>query len=306
MAERANTFFRKKPINDPRSRLDIYGGFSPRFLFIDGRLQVAVPVIYCYTDSQWADQAFNDHAIQRLGGRKMLYFFGPQMYPIKFQRRTRKTIREQNFCPEGTQITENVFDWTVRKAGPAPGGRRLDPGSAAIQYKNSGNDEERYGALSLCKLMLNNDDPLVASSRRDHQRTPQQRIESATAVIKTFLAGLSLSGVALKIGSTPRSLPARHFNYPEIRFGNGRVLRASEIPRNGEVSLRDLARTRAALLEDRNAGFAILSDLDDQVLIAPRSLGVPVVNDLKSRIRPCFLSYPEALHPSVGSLQRRE
>jgi hypothetical protein len=280
-----NTFFRKKPVSDdPHRRLDVYGGFSPRFLFVDGRLHVALPVIYCYTDALWADQAFDNHAIQRLGGRKMLYHFGPRMYPIKFQRRTGKTIHQQIFCPEGSNITANVFDWTVQKAGSAPGGRRLDAGSAAIQYKNAGNDEERYGALSLCKLVLNNDDARVASSRREHQRTPKQRIESASGVIRNFLAGLSLSGSRLKISSVPRSSPAKHFNYPEIRFGKGRVVRVSEIPRNGDVALKDLPRTRAALLEDKSAGFAVLSDLDDQVLIAPRSLGVPVVNDLKSRI----------------------
>src|SRR5688500_13265132 len=43
-----NTFFRKKPVNDdPRRTFDIYGGFSPRFLFVEGRLHIAVPVLYC-------------------------------------------------------------------------------------------------------------------------------------------------------------------------------------------------------------------------------------------------------------------
>lgn len=281
-----NTFFRKKAVNndDSRRSFDIYGGFSPRFLFIEGRLHIAVPVIYCYTDSQWADRAFDNSTIQRLGGRKMLYHFGPQIYPVKFQRRTGKTLRAQQFCPEGANATANVFDWTVEKAGAAPAGRRLDPDSPAIQYRNVGNEEERYGALSLCKLMLNNDDPRVARSRREHQRTPRQRIESATGVVNAFLAGMSLSGVTLKLGSVPRSAPTKHFDYPEIRFGNGRVLRVSKTPQNGSISLKELARTRAALLEDKNVGFAVLSELDDQVLIAPRSLSVPVVNDLKSRI----------------------
>lgn len=281
-----NTFFRKKPVNHENSRrsFDIHGGFSPRFLFVEGRLHIAVPVIYCYTDSQWADRAFDNHTIQRLGGRKMLYHFGPQVYPVKFQKRTGKTLRVQQFCPEGTNTTANVYDWTVEKAGQAPAGRQLDPDSPAIQYRNVGNEEERYGALSLCKLMLSNDDPRIARSRREHQRNPKQRIETATAIVKTFLAGLSLSGVALKFDSVPRSAPAKNFDYPEIRFGNGRVMRVSKTPDNGSVLLRNLARTRAAMLEDKNVGFAVLSELDDQVLIAPRSLSVAVVNDLKSRI----------------------
>jgi hypothetical protein len=208
-----NTFFRKKPVNgaDARRSFDIYGGFSPRFLFVEGRLHIAVPVIYCYTDSQWADKAFDDRTIRRLGGKKMLYHFGPQVYPVKFQKRTGKTIREQLFNPEGTNKTAYVYDWTVEKAGQSPAGYPLDPNSPAIQYRNVGNEEERYGALSLCKLMLSNDDQRVARSRREHQRNPRERIESATGIVKAFLAGLSLSGIALKIDAVPRSAPAKHF-----------------------------------------------------------------------------------------------
>ena len=289
----SNTFFRKRPVNvnEARRSFDIYGGFSPRFLFVGGLLHIAVPVIYCYTDSQWADQAFDNQAIQRLGGRKMLYHFGAQVYPVKFQKRTGKTLRAQQFCPEGTNTTANVYDWTVEKAGQVPAGRQLDPDSPAIQYRNVGNEEERYGALSLCKLMLNNDDPRVARSRREHQRNPKQRIDSATGIVKTFFAGLSLSGVALKFGTVPRSAPAKHFAYPEIRFGNGRVMRVSRTPNRDSVLLKDLARTRAAMLEDKNVGFAVLSELDDQVLIAPRSLGVAVLNDLKSRVEVLVSSF---------------
>ncbi|HTV40744.1 MAG TPA: hypothetical protein VMF08_09225 [Candidatus Sulfotelmatobacter sp.] len=281
-----NTFFRKKAVNndDARRQFDIYGGFSPRFLFIEGLLHIAVPVIYCYTDAQWADKAFDERTIQRLGGRRMLYHFGPQIYPVKFQKRTGKSLRAQQFSAEGSNKISNVFDWTVERAGEAPAGRRLDPDSMAIQYRNVGNEEERYGALSLCKLMLNNDDSRVARSRREHQRTPRQRIERATGIVSNFLTGVRLSGVNLKFSSALRSATAKHFGYPEIRFGNGRVLRVSKTPNNGSVLLKDLARTRAAMLEDKNVGFAVLSELDDQVLIAPRSLRVDVVNDLKSRI----------------------
>jgi hypothetical protein len=109
--------------------------------------------------------------------------------------------------------------------------------------------------------------------------------------VKTFLAGLSLSGVTLKFGTVPRSAPAKHFDYPEIRFGNGRVMRVSKTPNNDRVLLRDLARTRLAMLEDKNIGFAVLSELDDQVLVAPRSLSVAVLNDLKSRIEVMVSSF---------------
>jgi hypothetical protein len=282
----SNTFLRKRPVNVDglRRDFDVYGGFSPRFVFVNGLLHVAVPVVYCYTDSRWADEAFDNREIQRLAGRRMLYHFGPQLYPVKFQKRTGKTLRMQQFCPEGTNTIANVYDWTVEKLGHAPTGRQLDPDSPAIQYRNVGNEEERYGALSLCKLMLSNDDPRVARSRREYQRNPKQRIESANGIVKTILTGLSLSGTVLKFDTGPRHAAAKHFDYPEIRFGNGRVMHVSRTPTSGSVLLKDLPRTRVAMLEDEKVGFAVLSELDDQVLIAPRSLSVAVLNDLKCRI----------------------
>ena len=281
-----NTFFQKAPVNsrDRARSIDAYGGFSPRFLFVDDRLHVSVPVIYSYTDCRWADDAFDEGEIRKLGGRKMLYHFGNRLFPIKFQRRTGKSIKEQDFVAEGVAGAAYVYDWTVRKVGNSPSGRLLDPNSPAIRYKNVGNEQERFGALSLCKLMLNNEDPRVASSKREHQRTPNQRIEASNGVVGRFLAGIRLGAIDLKIDTKPRRTSGKQFGYPPIQFGKGTILCVGDNRRNGEIPLRDLANTRSEFLEDDRVGFAVLSDLDDQILVAPRSLGKAVLEDLKSRI----------------------
>ena len=282
-----NTFFVKKPANgDNREReFDVYGGFSPRFVLVEGALHVAVPVQYFCTEARWADRAFTEKELQRLGGRRMLYHFGDQVYPVKFQRRTGKSIKDQPFCSDDGKINSNVFDWTVSKAGAEPAGRKLDPASPAIRYRNIGNDKERFGALALCKLILNSEDPRVAASRRERQRTPQERIDSATGIVKKYLTGLRLGGAELKISPEPRRRPAgKRFEYPAIRLGNGRVLRTGWDDRDGKVLMKDLGRTRGRLLEDRAVGLAVLSDLEDQVLMIPRSLGIPIANDVKARV----------------------
>jgi len=281
-----NTFFRKAPVNvgDRYRRIDIYGGFSPRFLFVDDGLHVAVPVVYSYTDSRWADGAFDEREIRKLGGRKMLYHFGNRLFPIKFQRRTGRSIKEQDFIPEDRKEVAHVYDWTVGKVGDSPAGRLLNPESAAIRYKHFGNEQERFGALSLCKLMLNNDDPRVAASKREHQRTPTQRIDASNGIVSRFLSGICLGSVELKIHSQPRSTAAKRFGYPAIQFGKGTVLRVGNNGRSGEIPLQDLASARGELLENDSAGFAVLSELDDQILIAPRSLGEPIMADLKARV----------------------
>jgi len=207
------------------------------------------------------------------------------VYPVKFQRRTGKSIKDQPFCSDDGKINSNVFDWTVSKAGAEPAGRKLDPASPAIRYRNIGNDKERFGALALCKLILNSEDPRVAASRRERQRTPQERIDSATGIVKKYLTGLRLGGAELKISPEPRRRPAgKRFEYPAIRLGNGRVLRTGWDDRDGKVLMKDLGRTRGRLLEDRAVGLAVLSDLEDQVLMIPRSLGIPIANDVKARV----------------------
>src|SRR5205814_3840196 len=126
------------------------------------------------------------------------------------------------------------------------------------------------------KMILHNEDPRVASSRREHQRTPEQRIESATAIVKRYLSGLTLAGSELKIGPAPRRRPGKRFDYPTIRLGNSHVLKVGDNSHDGEIPLNELARTRGRLLEDKGVGLAILSELDDQILIVPRSLGIPI------------------------------
>lgn len=281
-----NTFFSKRPVNanDQRRRMDVYGGFSPRFVMVQGTLHLSVPVIYCYADSRWADDAFDDREIQRLGGRKMLYHYGSQMFPIKFQRRTGKSIHDQEFIAEGSSKVAHVFDWTREKVGPRPGGRPLNPSSPAIRYKNLGNDQERFGALSLCKLMLTNDDPRVAASRRDHQRMPDDRIEASSRVVERYFAKLTLSGCALKLGTAPRTNHPKRFCYPAIQLGKGKVLRVDENHHRGDVPLKELAAVRARLIEDQNVGFAVVSEMDDQILLLPRSLNDSLAKDLKARI----------------------
>lgn len=282
-----NTFFAKRPVNaeDPKRETDIYGGFSPRFLFVNGRLHISVPVQYFYTDAVWADRAFNERELQRLGGRRMLYHFGRQIYPVKFQGRTGKTIREQTFVPEDSDVKANVFDWTVKKAGAEPvAGQPLEPTSPAIRYRNVGNDKPRFGALSLCKLILRNEDHRVRACRRDHQRSPQERFDNAGQIVKKYLSGLNLGGVGLRISASPRRLAAKSFECPTIRLGNGRLLSVGRNAKAGEVAIEEFGKTRGRLVEDKNVGLAVLSGLEDQAFIVPGSLGVPLVNDAKARI----------------------
>ncbi len=132
--------------------------------------------------------------------------------------------------------------------------------------------------------MLNTEDPRVASSKREHQRTPNQRIEASNGVVTRFLAGIRFGTVDLKIDPRPRRTTGKRFGYPSIQFSEGTILRVGDNRRNGEIPLRDLANTRSEFLEDDRVGFAVLSDLDDQILVAPRSLGKAVLEDLKSRI----------------------
>ena len=55
-----NTFFVKKPVNGENAerQFDVYGGFSPRFLLVEGMLHVAVPVQYFLYGSAMGGQGF--------------------------------------------------------------------------------------------------------------------------------------------------------------------------------------------------------------------------------------------------------
>ena len=284
------SYFHRQPLNnkDHDREVDIFDGFSLRLGARNGRLCVWVKLQRCYVESKWMPDAYNEHEMQeKLRMRRVLYHFGHRWYPVQILGPTGKTISQQRFIPNGTGNAISVFDYTKQVVGGAKAPAwivSLDRESPAITYQNSGNKQKRYGAATLCKVMLSTEDPRVSRLHNYSIRPPDKRIAQIRRVVQKYLQNCSLEGHSIEVSSEPVRLNRRVFAVPAQEFGQGRALRVGRNSSKGQIRLQDLGRKRMELLLDPNGGVAVSNPLDAQYLIVPASQARSIVEDFQKRL----------------------
>ncbi len=284
------SYFHRQPLNnkDHDREVDIFDGFSLRLGARNGKLCVWVKLQRCYVESIWMPDAYNEHEMQeKLRMRRVLYHFGHRWYPVQILGSTGKTISQQRFIPNGTGNAISVFDYTKQ----AVGGPRapawivsLDRKSPAIMYQNPGNKQKRYGAATLCKVMLSTEDSRVSRLHNYSIRPPDKRIAQIRRVVQKYLQNCSLEGHSIEVSSEPVRVNRRVFAVPAQEFGQGRALRVGRNSSKGEIRLQDLGRKRMELLLDPNGGVAVSNPLDAQYLIVPACQERSIVEDFQKRL----------------------
>ena len=280
----------RRPINfrDDTRAVDVYRGFGLRLGYREGELCLWVKLTHRYVESAWLPDAHDEGEIrQDLQMRYALYHYGNRWYPVQLMGPTGKSIAEQRFMPEGAAQPISVFDYTIGQVGGrnAPAWiESLDPSSAAITYRSPGNEKKRYGAASLCKLMLQTEDPRVGGLHRLSILDPDRRFAEMKKVMESFFQNCSYENSAVRVSTEPVVVPRRVFEVPAQEFGQGRILRVGRDEAAGEIKLRDLGRKRFEMLLDPNGGVAVTSALDAQYLLVPESQERQIAEDFQDRL----------------------
>ena len=280
----------RRPMNlrDDNREIDVYRGFGLRLAFREGQLCLWVKLTHRYVESAWLPDAHDDAAIrQDLQMRFALYHYGNRWYPVQLMGPTGKSIVDQRFMPEGAAEPISVFDYTVNQVGgrnAPPWIESLDPNSAAITYRSPGNEKKRYGAASLCKLMLATEDSRVSNLHRLSILDPVRRFGEMRHVIETFFGDAAYEGTPLRVSTDAAVVPRRVFAVPVQEFGQGRILRVGRNESAGEGKLQDLGRKRFEMLLDPSGGVAVTSALDAQYLLVPESQERQIVEDFQDRL----------------------
>jgi hypothetical protein len=212
--------------------------------------------------------------------RHMLYHFGNRLYPVQLLSVTGKNIDEQKFTPQNAEPT-TVYEYTMKNTGAHPPQwiTTLNPSTPAITYRNPGNEQRRYGAAALCKLLLKTDD---AATRNFHSLSilrPDKRMERTQSVIRRYLHKGMFNGTLIKISDSPLEKNRKAFPVPAQLFGQGKVL---DVKKNG-IPLSDLGKTRLRFLQNPSIGGLITRGFNAQYLLAPSSLKRAIVEDFKDR-----------------------
>jgi hypothetical protein len=285
-----STYLRRKPINyknDDRE-VDVYGGFGLHLGLAHGKLVLWIKLTHRYVESSWLPDAYDEHQIRELlKMRHALYHYGNKWFRVQLLGVTGKSIDQQRFIPDGTDESISIYDYTLREVGgnkAPPWIESLSPTAGAITYQYPGNQKKRYGAASLCKLLLATEDPRVSAVHRFSVKSPDVRFEEHRAIVETFLQNASFQGESVRIGHSATCVRRRVFPVPAQEFGQGQVLRVGHDAGAGEIRVKDIGRKRMELLLDPNGGVAVTSPLDAQYLIVPESQERRIAEDFQSRL----------------------
>jgi len=216
--------------------------------------------------------------------RHLLYHFGYDWYVVQLLDLLTVSVAAAQFVVDGTQTPTNVFDYTRTKTqhNSPPWVTALDPNSPAIRYQTPGNSRKRFGAVALCKLLLNTDDPCVRLLHRRSIKPPQERFDLSRQIVMRCLSDGTFGTTPIEISAETYAVQPKLFHIPALEFGQGQILHVGTGP--GRIPLRDFARSRLDHLLDSAAGFAVTSPLDVQHLLVPLSLERQVTTDFKKRI----------------------
>lgn len=285
------SWFEKAPLDGLGSaELDLYPGFNWRVVATgDNRLHLALDCSTRYVERAWMVDRYDAEALRALERRHVLYHFGDRWFPVQFWGLTGEPIGAQRFQPPGGDAID-VYTYTLRQCGGDrnPRLRDLDPQDPAILFRYPRKEEQRFGALSLCKRLVRTDEP---AARALHGRTtlsPQDRRARIAATVEQYFAGGELGGQPIAIAPAPLQVERRIFPVPAFRFGRDYVLavergRRPPMATPGEtVGLADLGRRRLALLRSPAGPLTPPTDAA-HFLLQPLSLDRAINDDFADR-----------------------
>jgi hypothetical protein len=292
--------FSKRPLNghDQRATIDVYPGFGWNVVpHDDGRLFLAVDTTVRYIDRHWLTTTVANGAgdPQAYRWRHCVYHYGHQWYVIQIRSIAGLSIAEQYFAPGSSEDVVSVFDYTKAAwaAHPVPWIHDLDPTSPAIVYRNPGKDQDRYGALALCKLTRSTAEAEAAGLHRRAILDPAERVARVSDVVARYFQGARLAGQPVHVTPELLEVEPRAFAVPALRFGHDRVLAVATgdqataslpaLPVTDRTPLQQLGQRRLQLVRDRQAGPLDMSPFDAQYLLVPQSVPRAIVEDFEQR-----------------------
>jgi hypothetical protein len=283
-----SAYFSKRPVNWKESarEVDVYEGFSFRLVRHDDRLFLALKLSHRYGENAWLVDRYGEVEIRALRMRHLLYHFGNAWFTVQLLGLTGESVADQKFQPHGGGPITNVFDYTREKAGRAPPNwvKALDAESPAILYRYPGNEQRRYGAAALCKLLLNTADPRVRGVHARSIIPPQKRFELLRDVALRHFSSARLGEVTVRVRPNALRMNGQRFDVPNQLFGNGRVLRVLSRTQDSGIELARLGQERMSHVLDPRCGLAVAAPFGSQYLFVPQSMARPAAEDFKDRL----------------------
>lgn len=271
--------YRKRSLNasDAGASVDVYPGFVWSVVAREGgQLALAVDTRARYVERIWLSERVSGGNLSTYYRRSCLYHFGHQWYLVQLWGKTGLSIAEQRFQVAATGEVADVYTYTRQRwaGNPPPWITALDPQGQAILYRQAGSEQERHGALALCKLTLTTAESDARGLHRQSIMEPVLRFQRVTAIVQEFFQDVRLGDQRVRIATAPLEVPRRVFALPAQRFGADRVVAVgpqTHATVTDAVTLEELGRRRLELVLDPSIGPLDDMPFDAQHIFLPES-----------------------------------
>ena len=276
--------------------LDLYEGFAIRVApHPEGGFGLIVDLRRKLISTLPLPELSQREKVNALKGRSCLYKMGYWWYEISLDGLADTRVGEPSIPLDGKAVS--LIDYLKAKSPkPIPAAiSNLRPDGAAIYYRTNG-PEQRSAPAALCHLVVDTHSPKGAKHQRETVIDPQDRHRQINRLVNVFLKKVPVGDVILSVSEQAGRTRTKSFSPPDLRFGNGVILRLRTNKYNMCDAIADYGRKRLMFLKDEKAGFFEQNPLHRQYLILPKtvynSYGSQFLKDLKMQV--------ETLYPKGG------
>lgn len=278
-----------------------YNGFRVRpMLTSERKLALCVDASACHTAARPLPKKVDrDRFAREVKGKHCIYHFGDMWYEIAVTGLSDFTAEKHTFMLNGKprRLLDHILDEAEKPLGAEL--TQLTGDESVVLYPNYQGDE-RAAPTSLCF-------PVIGSAElgRLHASTlldPQNRRPKIATYTNTYLDGIKLDGVAVKLAAHGQRSPRKIFQVPDIELGSGKRLSVRQTPGALGIDINELGKRRAALLRDQHCGVYQNDPLDYQIVIMPRSVrdsfGEQFLKELAEQVD-SYLGRPNSYRPDI-------
>jgi hypothetical protein len=290
-------FFSKQPIKT-LGALELFEGFALRVMpHPEGGFGVVVDLRRKLISRSSLPAKIGRDEVNRLKGRSCVYRMGDTWFEVSVAGLSDQRIGEASIPLNGKAVSLINYLHSQSPIPVAASLANLSPDGHAIFYRTRG-PEQRSAPAALCYVV---EDTHGESGARNQPLTiiePDERYRKIKDVVARFLRSIKVAGATLSVSDRPARTTERPFSLPALGFGNGTTLTMDS--NSGFMQgIREYARSRLALLEDRKVGFFEQSALARQYFVVPKSIhnssGPQFLADLKTQMA--------ALYPNAAGYE---
>ncbi|WP_412467099.1 hypothetical protein [Pedobacter sp. KLB.chiD] len=269
-----DAFFSQDPIKVVDG-VAIYNGFFVRVVEIPGGgLGFSIDVTKKYISEAPLPVHLTRKDFQRLGGSRphFIYQYGGQKYEFRAEQYSDLDASQFKFQRPTDGATVSLLEDVRSKFGHSmpPEVANLPDNASVLIYKTNDNEERRVIA-GLCYQVFDTEDPKVGKLHRQSILEPFYRRMYTRAAFQRYFKNIQFGRVKLNINPEPVKVPKKKFFVPDMLLGGNTVLTTNRRLTDAHVvTLRDLGKTRKALLTDK--GFYSVASFEKQYFVVPETV----------------------------------